>query len=107
LRSRRQGEVATAPGRSGALTSRLLGRIGPAIADGFMTRAEREAEDEAFLAEHDDDPARTPHVLSVRPDPDSPVPSRLERDMDIVRGGLEAGRRAALRALEGVGTQAT
>lgn len=67
-----------------------------------MTRAEREGADEALLAEHDADPAKLPHVLSIRPAPDSPVPSRLERDIDVVRGGLEAGRAAAHAALEGI-----
>ncbi len=100
LRSRRAGEAATPPGRlSGALMSRLLGRISPAVATDFMTRAEREGADEALLAEHDQDPAKRPHVLSIRPAPDSPVPSRLERDIEVVRGGLEAGRRAALAAV--------
>lgn len=102
LRSRRTGEVATAPGRlGGGVMSRLLGRIGPEIADGFLSRADREGDDEAYLAEHDADPAKLPHVLSIRPPLDSPVPSRLEKDMDVVRGGLEAGRRAALEALAG------
>lgn len=103
LRSRREGEIATPPGRTGAaLASRLLGRISPAVAEGFMTRAEREGADEALLASHDADPAKLPHVLSIRPAPDSPVPSRLERDIEVVRGGLEAGRKAALEALAGV-----
>lgn len=100
LRSRRSGEVATPPGRvGGAMMSRLLGRISPAVARGFMSRAEREGSDEALLAEHDRDPAKRPHVLSIRPAPGSPAPSRLERDIEVVRGGLEAGREAALAAL--------
>ena len=64
-----------------------------------MTRAEREAADEDLLARHDDDPQMAPHVLSVRPAPGSAVPSRLERDIDVVRAGLEAGREALHRAL--------
>ena len=100
LRSRRQGETAQPPGRvSGALMSRALRRLDPAVARAFMTRAEREAEDERFLAERDADPSLEPHVLSIRPAPESPVPSRLERDIEVVRGGLEAGRQAALAAL--------
>jgi hypothetical protein len=31
----------------------------------------------------------------VRPAPDSAVPGRLERDIDVIRAGLEAGRAAA------------
>ena len=100
LRSRRPGERAEAPGRlSGALTTTLLRRYGSAVARAFATRVEREAADEDFLAEHDDDPSRRPHLLSVRPARDSPVPSRLERDIDVVRAGLEGGREAALAAL--------
>ena len=100
LRSRRQGETATPPGRvSGALTAALLRRVDPAVARAFMTRAEREAEDEVFLAERDADPSLSPAVMSIRPHPDSPVPSRLERDIDLVRAGLEAGREAAHAAL--------
>jgi predicted patatin/cPLA2 family phospholipase len=100
LRSRRAGEVATAPAGVGArVTTRMLRRIGPAVAAGFSTRASREGEDEALLARHDEDPGLTPHVLSLRPAPDSPVPGRLERDIDVVVAGLEAGREAAHRAL--------
>ena len=101
LRSRRLGEVATpATGSSARVMSRLLGRIDPAVARGFLTRAEREGADEELLARHDADPEIEPHVLSVRPPPDSPVPSRLERDIDVVRAGLEAGREALHRALD-------
>jgi predicted patatin/cPLA2 family phospholipase len=100
LRSRRPGEAAQRPGRvSGSITSRLLRRLDPAVAQAFLTRAEREAEDERFLAERDADPALSPHVLSIRPAPGSVAPSRLERDIDTVRAGLEAGRSAALAAL--------
>jgi predicted patatin/cPLA2 family phospholipase len=100
LRSRRQGETAEPPGGlSGALMVRALRRIDPAVARAFVTRAEREAKDEEFLADRDADPASTPHVLSIRPAPDSPVPGRLERDIEIVRGGLYAGQQAALAAL--------
>jgi len=102
LRSRRVGEVATAPSGIGArVMTRMLRRIGPAVAEGFGTRATREAEDEALLARHDGDPGMTPHVLSIRPAPDSPVPARLERDIAVVRAGLEAGREAVHRALAG------
>jgi hypothetical protein len=84
---------------SGALMARLLRRIDPAVERAFATRAEREAEDERFLAERDADPSLEPHVLSIRPAPDSPVPSRLETDIEVVRGGLYAGQQAALEAL--------
>lgn len=100
LRSRRQGEVVTpASGTSARIMTRMLSRIDPAVGRAFLTRADRERADEDLLALHDEDAARTPHVLSIRPAPDSPVPRRLERDIDVVRGGLEAGRRAVHRAL--------
>ena len=100
LRSRRLGEVAAAPtGVSARVMTRLLGRIDPAIARGFVTRAVREGADEELLAGHDADPSLEPHVLSIRPAPDSPVPARLERDIQVVRAGLEAGRLALHEAL--------
>jgi predicted patatin/cPLA2 family phospholipase len=101
LRSRREGESAQAPGRLGAaVMGRLLGRIDPAVARAFLTRAEREAADEGRLQRHMDEPSLEPHILSVRPAPGSPAPSRLERDLGVVGAGLEAGR-AALRAALG------
>ena len=100
LRSRRQGEVATRPtGASARVMTRLLARIDPAVARAFLSRAEREGADEELLARHDADPQTTPHVLSIRPAPGSPVPARLERDIEVVRAGLEAGRQALHRAL--------
>jgi predicted patatin/cPLA2 family phospholipase len=100
LRSRRAGETVTAPGRlSGALTGRALRRVSPALEAAFRTRVEREGADEALLAHHDADPSMEPAILSIRPARDSPVPSRLERDMPTIRAGLEAGRLAAHAAL--------
>jgi hypothetical protein len=102
LRSRRAGETVTAPGRlSGELTGRALRRVSPALETAFRTRVEREASDEALLAHHDADPAMQPGILSIRPAADSPVPSRLERDLGVIRAGLEAGRAAAHAALGG------
>ena len=96
LRSRRAGESVTAPGRlSGALTGRALRRISPALETAFRTRVERERADEPLLAHHDADPSMQPAILSIRPPADSPVPSRLERDLGVIRAGLEAGRLAA------------
>lgn len=100
LRSRQLGVVATAPRGAGArVMARLLHRISPAIAEGFLTRAEREGEDEELLARHDQDPGLEPSILSIRPEPGTPVPSRLERDIAVVREALEAGRQALHRAL--------
>jgi predicted patatin/cPLA2 family phospholipase len=100
LRSRRPGETTAPPSGLGArVTSRLLARIDPGVARAFHGRAGAELEDEALLAAHDGDPTRRPHILSIRPAQGSPVPSRLERDITIVRGGFEAGHRAAMSVL--------
>jgi predicted patatin/cPLA2 family phospholipase len=100
LRSRRAGESVAAPGRlSGTLTGRALRRISPPLETAFRTRVQREGADEALLARHDADPALQPSILSIRPAPDSPSPSRLERDLGVIRAGLEAGRLAAHAAL--------
>jgi len=73
--------------------------VSPALETAFRTRVERESQDEELLARHDADPGLKPAILSIRPAPDSPSPARLERDMDVIRGGLEAGRNAAHAAL--------
>ena len=100
LRSRRAGELVTPPSRlSVELTGRALRRVSPALETAFRTRVEREGADEELLARHDADPALQPSILSIRPAPDSASPSRLERDMDTIRAGLEAGRLAAHAAL--------
>jgi predicted patatin/cPLA2 family phospholipase len=98
LRSRIEGEAAR-PGS--ALTAQLLRRIDPAVASAFLTRAEREGADEALLARHAADAALRPHILSIRPPAGSAVPGRLERDIAVVRAGVEAGRRALHDALGG------
>lgn len=101
LRSRRAGDVATDPsGLGGRLTTRMLRRVSPAVREGYLTRGRREGADEEFLARHDVEPGLEPSILSIRPAPDSPVPSRLESDMEIVRAGLEAGRQAMHEAME-------
>ena len=101
LRSRRPGEAVTAPGRvSGVMTATALGRLSPALKTAFRTRVERELADEAVLARHDADPSLAPAILSVRPAAGSACPSRLERDIGVIRAGLEAGR-LACRAVMG------
>jgi predicted patatin/cPLA2 family phospholipase len=100
LRSRQLGDVTAAPtGLAARVMPRVLRRVSPAIAEGFLTRAVREGADEELLARHDGDPALEPHILSVRPKKGSPIPSRLDRDLDVIRGGLEAGREALHSAL--------
>lgn len=100
LRSRRAGETVAPPSAlSAALTGRALRRVSPAVEAAFRTRVEREAADEELLERHARDPSLSPAILSVRPPTGSPVPSRLERDIAVVRAGLEAGRRAAHDAL--------
>jgi len=69
------------------------------VRDGYLTRGRREGDDEAFLARHDEETGLTPSILSIRPAPDSAVPSRLESDMGVVRAGLESGRQAVLDVL--------
>jgi predicted patatin/cPLA2 family phospholipase len=96
LRSRRHGErVEPSTGLGAALTARALRRVSPALERAFLTRVEREHADEDFL----DAPPSEPAILSIHPPPGSPVPSRLERDIEVVRAGLEAGRQAAHAAL--------
>jgi predicted patatin/cPLA2 family phospholipase len=102
LRSRLEGEMTRAPsGAAGRLTARLLARVDPAVARAFVNRAQHELEVEALLARHAADPALTPHVLSIRPAPGSPVPSRLDRDVDRVAAALQAGRLATHAAFGG------
>ncbi|MEA2146451.1 MAG: hypothetical protein QOG59_2038 [Solirubrobacteraceae bacterium] len=102
LRSRLEGEVTSAPtGAAGRLTARLLARVDPAVARAFLNRAQDELEVEALLARHAADAALTPHVLSIRSPPGSPVPSRLDRNVDRVAAAMEAGRAAAHAALGG------
>lgn len=104
LRSRREGEVVQPPSaRTLAVTTRLLGRIDPAVATAFRTRPEREAQDEELLARHAADPQRTPHILSIRPPADAPVPGRLEKDTALVAAAMEGGRQAALACFAGSG----
>jgi hypothetical protein len=73
--------------------------VSPALQTAFRTRVEREGADEALLAHHDADVSMQPAILSIRPPAESAVPSRLERDLDVIRAGLEAGRLAAHAAL--------
>jgi predicted patatin/cPLA2 family phospholipase len=102
LRSRLQGDTTGPPqGRGAKVTERLLRRLDPAVATAFLTRADHELRDEALLARHEADPALTPRILSIRAAPGSPVPARLERDIEIVRGGLEAGQAAVHAAFAG------
>jgi predicted patatin/cPLA2 family phospholipase len=97
LRSRKAGDLASEPsGLGGRLTTRMLGRISPAVKEGYLTRGRREGADEEFLARHDRETGLTPSILSIRPPVDAPVPSRLESDLDVVRAGLESGRQAVL-----------
>src|SRR4051794_28314023 len=100
LRSRRHGErVEPSTGLGAKLTGRMLRRLSPALEKAFVTRVEREHTDEDLLDEYRDEPSRRPAIFSLHPAPDSPVPSRLERDIAVVRAALEAGRRAAHAAL--------
>jgi predicted patatin/cPLA2 family phospholipase len=102
LRSRRHGErVEPSTGIGARLTARARRRVSPALERAFLTRVVREHADEDLLDRYREDPAREPAILAIHPAPDSPVPTRLERDIDLVRSALEAGRRAAHAALDG------
>jgi predicted patatin/cPLA2 family phospholipase len=100
LRSRRHGERVSPPSRLSALVmGRLLRRMSPALEHAFLTRVEREHADEDLLDRHQNDASLEPAILSIHPFPDSPAPSRLERDIELVQAALEAGRQAAHQAL--------
>lgn len=100
LRSRREGDTTEAPSaRSGKVMSRLLRRIDATVAEAFASRTERELAEEELLARHAAEPDLRPFILSIRPGRDTPVPSRLDRDLERVRGGLDAGRAAVHQAL--------
>lgn len=100
LRSRPAGDRAAPPGRVGrSAVARLLRRLGPAVADGYLTRAQREGEDEDLLERHAADPSLEPAILSIQTAANAPTVSRLERDGAKLRPALEAGHDAAQRAL--------
>jgi predicted patatin/cPLA2 family phospholipase len=100
LRSRRRGErVEPSTGLGAKLTARALRRVSPALERAFITRVEREHADEDYLDARREDPASEPAIFSIHPPPGSPVPGRLERDIQIVSAALEAGRQAAHAAL--------
>jgi predicted patatin/cPLA2 family phospholipase len=102
LRSRRHGHRVERPSRlSRTLTGRALRRMSPAVETAFRTRFEREHADEDLLDQHRNDPARRPWIYAIHPPADSPVPSRLDRDVGVVREAIAAGHEAALAALTG------
>ena len=86
LRSRLEGETTHAPPGRGPADRAPAGARGPGRRARVHDRAEHELEVEAMLARHAADPTLTPHVLSIRPSAGSPVPSRLDRDVDRVAG---------------------
>jgi predicted patatin/cPLA2 family phospholipase len=94
LRSRRHGErVEPSTGLGASVTGRLLRRMSPALERAFRSRVEREHADEDFLD------APSDSILAIHPAPGSPVPGRLDRDVERVASALEAGRQAAHAAL--------
>ena len=95
-RSRAARERASWPGCLAGSAPRSLARLShPGRARGRRRGAARTLRRRSAIR---------PHVLSVRPAPGSPVPGRLERDIDVVRAGLEAGREAMHLALAGLGS---
>ena len=100
LRSRRAGEQETGEsGRTSALVARYLARYSPALAQAFLERPARLIADDADLDAFEADRASGVQVLSVRPHPDTPRISRLERDHQRVLAGLQAGDAAVRAAL--------
>jgi predicted patatin/cPLA2 family phospholipase len=100
LRSRRAGDRTAPPSRASRLVfARLLRRLGPEVAAAYLSRAQREGEDEDELERRAADPALEPHILTIRTAADAPTVSRLERDSSKLGPALEAGRAAALDAL--------
>ena len=93
LRSRRPQDAERPSRASRAMAGTLLRRLGEPVRRGYLDRARRLAEDDAFLDRGDE------RLLSIRPAADSPRVSRLESDPAVVGEGLEAGRAAALAAL--------
>ncbi len=100
LRSRQAGDRAAPPGSAGRrIVAPMLARIGPKVAELYLSRSEREGADEDVLDRHGADPALHPPILSIRPAPGAPTVSRLERDAAKMGPALGAGRAAAVRAL--------
>jgi predicted patatin/cPLA2 family phospholipase len=100
LRSRQAGDRAGPPGPTGRrVVAPMLARIGPRIAELYLSRSEREGADEDLLDRHDADPDLAPPMCSIRPAPGAPTVSRLERDSAKMAPALGAGRAAAVRAL--------
>lgn len=98
LRSRRVGEQETQEqGRTAAMVARYLARHSTALAEAFLERPARLIADDEELDDLEAS-ASGPAVLSLRPAPDTPPISRLERDDARVQAGIVAGQ-AAVREL--------
>jgi predicted patatin/cPLA2 family phospholipase len=109
LRSRRAGDRTVPPGRaSGAMFGRMLRRLGPEVAATYLSRAQREGEDEDELERCAADPSLEPSILAIQTPADAPTVSRLERDPSKLGPALDAGEaaaRATLGDLAGPATQ--
>lgn len=100
LRSRRAGEQETGEsGRTSALVARYLARYSTGLAAAFLARPARLIADDAELDARQAGRVTGVHVLSIRPGPDTPRISRLERDHQRVLTGLQAGDAAVRAAL--------
>jgi predicted patatin/cPLA2 family phospholipase len=100
LRSRRAGDRTAPPGRAGRLvTARILRRLGPEVAAAYLSRAEREGEDEDELERYAAEPGLEPHILAIQTAAGAPTVSRLDRDSSKLGLALDAGHAAAVAAL--------
>lgn len=72
-----------------------LRRVGPTIAEAWGSRASRESADEDVLLQYERGELGGPAVAVWRPPPETPIPSRLERDASVVSAALEISRAAA------------
>lgn len=105
LRSRRRGEQeAPEQGRSVGLVARYLARHSQPLAEAFLARPGRLVSDDDELAafEHaslEQGARSVPAVYSVRPAASTAPIARIERDLQRVQAGLDAGELALAEAL--------
>lgn len=85
--------------RSDVLVERYLRRLNPALADGYRTRPERYAATTRSVRQGQVGGVRT---FTVSPSINSPIPSRLERDQDLLSQASQAAFDDAMSGLVGL-----
>jgi predicted patatin/cPLA2 family phospholipase len=94
LRSRRETDCAQ-PIRTAPFVARTALRRGSAdLRAAYLARESRLASDDARLAAHDANPHAHPSIMSLRPDPATPLVGCVSRDDRHLATALEAGRTA-------------